>query len=82
MFGAVMCILVKNRTKDAPQLQSILTNHGCIIKTRVGMHEVANCAEDGLIMLHLSGKKEAIDDLEKSINSLSEIRARTMLLDY
>lgn len=82
MFSAVMCILVKNRTKDAPQLQSILTNHGCIIKTRVGMHEVANCAEDGLIMLHLCGKEEAINDLEKSINSLSEIRARTMLLDY
>ena len=82
MSNAVMCVLVKNRTNDAPQLQTVLTNHGCIIKTRVGMHEVNNCAEDGLIMLHLTGSKEAIYDLEKAINALSEIRARTMLLDY
>ncbi len=83
MKNAVMCVLVKNRNSDAPKLQEVLTSHGCIIKTRIGVHEVSHtCAEDGLIMLHLTGSSDDIINLEKDINDLSEIRAKTLYLDF
>lgn len=53
-------IRLDNRTQTAVEFQKVLTHFGCSIKTRLGLHEVANnvCAPNGLILL------EIIDDAE------------------
>lgn len=56
----IMGIRLDNRTQTAIDFQKILTNFGCSIKTRLGLHDVnANvCAPNGIILL------EFIDDAE------------------
>ena len=82
MLSAVVAVLISRRTEDAPKFQEVLTRHGCIIKTRLGLHEVDNCREDGLVILHACGEEEALSALLADINGLSHIRAKTLRLDF
>ncbi len=73
----VMTLLVNNRIKNAPKLQEVLTDSGCIIKMRLGLHEAGDvCSNEGLIILQLTGSKEEIADLEAKLNGLEGIKAK------
>lgn len=75
----VMAVLVNHRSKKAPEMQEVLTKHGCIIKVRLGLHEAGDaCSEEGLIILQLCGSKEAIKALEEELNGLEGIKAKNM----
>ena len=67
----IMGIRLDNRTQTAVEFQKTLTKFGCIIKTRLGLHDVDTnkCAPNGLILL------EIIDDQEAKLfeNELREI---------
>lgn len=56
----IIGVKLGNRTDLAPVFQAVLTKFGCIIKTRLGLHEVSEnkCAPHGVILL------EVIDDVE------------------
>lgn len=73
----VMTLLVNNRRENAPRLQEILTDSGCIIKMRLGLHEAGDlCSNEGLIILQLTGSKEEIQALEDRLNGLDGIKAK------
>ena len=77
----VMTLLVNHRTKNSTMLQSVLTESGCIINTRLGLHDTGNaCSEEGLIILHLSGKDADIKKLEKNLNLIDGITAKNTKL--
>ncbi|WP_205665706.1 hypothetical protein [Anoxybacter fermentans] len=80
--STIMAIKINNRNIDAPKFQELITKHGCIIKTRLGIHEVDNCAKEGLIILQLCGKDEDIQALGEEINSLDTVKAKWMKLDF
>jgi len=70
-----MAIKVEERAAKAPDLQEILTEHGCIIKTRVGFHETDDdkCSMDGIILLHVYGDKKEFQDLQEKIVKLDGV---------
>ena len=73
----VMTLLVNNRRQNAPKLQEVLTESGCIIKVRLGLHEAGDfCSNEGLIILQLTGSKEEIVALETKLNELEGIKAK------
>ncbi len=75
----VMAILINQRSKKAIEVQEILTKHGCIIKLRLGLHEADNvCAEDGLILLQLSGDSDEIETLKNDLNAIDDVIAKVM----
>ena len=37
---AIIGIKVENRREEASKLQDILTEYGCVIKTRIGLHDM------------------------------------------
>jgi len=75
----VMAVVVNHRTVKAIELQEILTKYGCNIKMRLGLHETENvCSEDGLVILQLTGNTEDIKSLEKSLNSVTGLKAKTL----
>lgn len=74
----VMTLLVNNRRENAPRLQEVLTDSGCIIKMRLGLHEAGDfCSNEGLIILQLTGGKEEIAALEARLNQLEGIKAKS-----
>ena len=80
--STIMAILIDKRTDAAPTVQKILTEHGCIIKTRLGMHESGNCADEGMIILDLTADDSEVDALEAELKSVDGVRVKSMVLDF
>lgn len=59
----IIGIKINNRVENAVQVQEILTKYGCIIKTRIGLHEEIHgqCSARGLILLEIIDDKASID---------------------
>ncbi len=77
----VMTLLVNNRRKNASKLQELLTQSGCMIKARLGLHETGDlCSDEGLIILQLAGNKEDIANLEDELNTLDGVIAKNVEL--
>ncbi|HKL11995.1 MAG TPA: hypothetical protein VJ907_00160 [Halanaerobiales bacterium] len=72
----VILILIDKRTDAALKVQEILTENGCIIKTRLGMHETSNCAEEGLIFLNVKGSEDNINELIKELDNIKRVDAK------
>ncbi|NTW71444.1 MAG: hypothetical protein HGA49_04305 [Eubacteriaceae bacterium] len=73
----VMTVLVNQRTTEAKLLQEALTKYGCIIKVRLGLHEVGDrCSEEGLIILQLAEDDAQVDELKCALNSLEGVVAK------
>lgn len=79
----VIGIRMDNRVGNAAALQKALTENGCKIKARLGLHEVSEelCATDGLIILQPYGEKGEIEQLVKDLNKLDGIKAKLMDLN-
>ena len=80
--STIMAILIDKRTDAAPEVQKILTEHGCIIKTRLGMHESSTCADEGMIILDLTANNSEVDALDAQLNSVAGVKVKSMLLDF
>ncbi|MFV0402222.1 MAG: hypothetical protein ACK5LX_16615 [Oscillospiraceae bacterium] len=76
-------IRMDNRVDNAMDFQRALTENGCMIKARLGLHEVSEsaCANDGLIVLQPCGTKEEIDKLLADINRLDGVTAKLIDLN-
>ncbi|AJD30730.1 hypothetical protein AAGC94_19635 [Clostridium sporogenes] len=80
MFS-IMAIKISPRNEIAPKVQEILTRNGCIIKTRLGLHEATNdsCSKCGLVLLELlNNKKEDIENLSKDLTSLEGVSVKLL----
>ncbi|MGE5484062.1 MAG: hypothetical protein ACM3X4_03465 [Ignavibacteriales bacterium] len=66
MATQVVAVQMNDRCNHAPQLQEVLTRHGCVIKVRLGVPDM--CEGKGLILLVVEGDDNVRGDL------LSELR--------
>ena len=80
--STIMVILIDKRTDAAPKVQKILTEHGCIIKTRLGIHESSTCADEGMIILDLTASDSEFEALEAELKSVDGVKTKSMLLDF
>ncbi|HPO49073.1 MAG TPA: hypothetical protein PLO89_02010 [Spirochaetota bacterium] len=82
MEKSVLVILLSNRREVAVKVQQILTDCGCIIKTRLGIHDGVQdkCSEVGLVMLELVGSEKEINELNDKLSGLSGVSAKLVKL--
>ena len=80
METIIMAVTIDPRSAHAPQVQTVLTKHGCIIKTRLGLHEVSknSCSEEGLIILHIHSSLNEIKVLEKELIDVNGVKVKYM----
>ncbi|OGV39419.1 MAG: hypothetical protein A2020_09340 [Lentisphaerae bacterium GWF2_45_14] len=78
----VLLILVGHRHEAAVQVQKTLTNRGCIIKTRLGLHSgvLTECSEKGLIFCELVGDENEQKELLNELNLIKEVKAQLVSL--
>ncbi len=75
-----LIIVIDIRKKEAVTVQKILTEWGCFIKTRLGLHEgvLDNCSEIGTIFIELAGNKEKHDELNRKLNLLQGVSSQVI----
>lgn len=78
----ILLILVGKRKEEAVKVQQILTAWGCIIKTRLGIHDgvLESCSNNGLIILELVGTDAQVDELTKKVSVLPGVTAKLVNL--
>lgn len=77
----IMTILVNHRKQDAQSVQHLLTEYGCNIKMRLGLHETKDtCADEGLILLQLEGDDKDILALNDKLNALDGVKAKRITI--
>jgi hypothetical protein len=78
MTYKVVLIKIDHRASEATRVQGILTDFGCNIKVRLGLHEVSKefCANDGLVVLEVEGEKAIIDDMIAKLNAIDYVKAQ------
>lgn len=75
----IMGIRLDKRVDTAIEFQKILTQFGCIIKTRLGLHDVScgKCAPNGIIILEVIDDEEA-RNFEKELCKIEGIEIQLM----
>jgi putative iron-only hydrogenase system regulator len=75
----VLAIAVKNRQKNAPRVNSILTDCGDMILARMGIH-YEKC-DINVITVIVAGAEKNTRALLKKLNSLKGVSANTISLE-
>ncbi|HNZ47980.1 MAG TPA: hypothetical protein PLZ53_00780 [Candidatus Hydrogenedentes bacterium] len=75
---------VQNRGENAVRVQQLLTEYGCFIKTRLGLHEVDEqfCATGGILLLEMFGDIARCEALRDKLNSIEGIEVQEMIFDH
>ncbi len=83
MTKNVLLILLNHRKDCAITVQKLLTTWGCIIKTRLGLHEgvLQNCSETGFMFLELVGEEDKHEELTRKMNLVAGVTAKLVSLD-
>lgn len=71
----ILLILVGNRKNAAVQVQKVLTGWGCMIKTRLGIHDgvMENCTDEGLLILELFGERKKMEELSRKVSLIKGV---------
>ena len=73
----IMLIKSCNRRENIDTVQKTLTDFGCIIKTRLGLHQAGDsCSNEGLIILQLTDDEEEITKLEKALSKIECVESK------
>ncbi|MDM7924811.1 MAG: hypothetical protein QUS35_02230 [bacterium] len=80
----IVGIHIRDRIRKAPDMQKILSKHGCVIKTRVGLHEVSEnfCDPAGLIILELAGDRQSMDAFVKEVSGIKGVDVKKMTFSH
>ena len=78
----LVLIKVEQRTDSADIVQKILTDFGCSIKIRLGLHDIPcnSCSPSGLIFLQVSGDDEPVKEMISELNNLDSVTAKYIVI--
>lgn len=76
----ILGVKLNHRVTSATEFQHVLTDHGCNIKTRIGLHPVSNgsCSPSGVILLELYGNSEETSHIEEDIKKIPDAEVQKM----
>lgn len=79
----IIGVRVDNRTSNVMHFQQTLTENGCSIQARLGLHETSDdaCSNDGMVILRPCGEKAAVEKLVADLNALEGITAKLIDLN-
>lgn len=80
---SIMGIKIGDRVNNSKNVQEILTEYGCSIKTRLGLHEAGSdgCSRAGLIILELVGESSKWNELKSKLEKLNGVEVQDMKFD-
>ncbi|HRZ87590.1 MAG TPA: hypothetical protein P5287_07220 [bacterium] len=78
MKKTILIVMVDKRKEEAPKVQQILTFWGCLIKTRLGIHDgvLDKCSNHGLLILELVGAPAKIKEMARKLNLIKGVKTK------
>jgi hypothetical protein len=80
----ILGVHITNRAQKAPRVQEILTGHGCIIRTRLGLHEAREdaCGPSGLLVLEVLDDMEKVEALDADLRGIDGVEVQKMVFTH
>lgn len=75
----IVGIRLRDRNQSAVEVQKILTEYGCCIQTRLGLHDQdpsGVCSPSGILLLQLCCGEEEGRNLEKALMAIDGVKAQ------
>ena len=80
----VVGVHITDRVHHAHKVQDLLTEYGCSIKTRIGLHDVSDqfCSPNGLLLLEMAGDEKPVFELIDKLNAVEGVDTQHMVFDH
>ena len=80
----IVGVHITDRLQHALDVQQVLTQHGAIIKTRLGLHEVAEgCSSpEGVLLLETVGGAREIQSLVRDLTKIKGIEVQKIVFKH
>ncbi len=77
-------IHIDDRLKHVPDVQKLLSEYGCNIKTRIGLHHVEGgaCSPRGLILLEMYGDEAICHELSARLSAVEGVEVKEMVFEH
>jgi hypothetical protein len=78
MTKTIVLILMRTRRQSAVRVQKVLTDFGCMIKTRLGIHDgvLDRCSDVGLVVLEVVGPKQERQKLRRALSAVAGVTVK------
>lgn len=75
---------ITERAKHAREVQEILTQYGCSIRTRLGLHDADRglCSPNGLIFLEMIHDDPDVGKMIEELRVLEGVEVQQMIFDH
>ncbi len=82
MKRTVVVAVLKKRRSAAVNFQKVLTDFGCIVKTRLGIHDgvLDKCSDTGLIILEIVGSDKEKKGFSAALKKVSGLKIKVVEL--
>ncbi len=79
----VLIVLLTNRIGEAIEVQKVLTEFGCYIKTRLGLHEANEnmCSDKGLMILQLIGDEKDHKKMKEKLEAIKGVKVQYVVME-
>lgn len=80
----VFGVHITDRMTKAGAVQELLTQYGCNIKTRIGLHHVDRnaCSPRGLILLEMYGEEATCHELADKLSAIEGVEVQKMVFEH
>jgi hypothetical protein len=80
----VLGVHITDRVRHARVVQDLFTEYGCSIKTRIGLHSVADnfCSPNGLVLLEMAGDEKPVMELFEKLKAVEGVDVQKMIFEH
>jgi len=80
----IIGVHVTDRLEKAAPVQALLTEYGCYIKTRLGLHETSAsvCSKNGILLLEMFGDQKPCLELADKLGKIDGLEVQTMVFTH
>ncbi len=80
----ILAIHVSDRVTQADKVQKTISQYGCSIKTRLGLHEASDgfCSPEGLMILELLNDEKVLMEFKEALNAITGVEAKEIIFSH
>ncbi len=79
----IMAVRIEQRDATAVEVQKVLTEYGCSIRTRLGLHDQTDdntCSPSGILILQLACSENVAEELNKKLSVIAGVKTKLVNL--
>jgi hypothetical protein len=80
----ILGVHITDRIHNVSLVQNLLTEYGCSIRTRLGLHDAESgfCSPNGLLVLEMTDDEARATQLMGKLNALEGVEVKKMTFDH